>query len=58
MNMSLHLNLTHGMWRWTIIADGVAFQGSSESYRTQGEAQRGGREALARYRAILASYSA
>jgi hypothetical protein len=55
MKMSIHLTFTRNLWCWSIIADGVAFQGSSEGFATSTEAQQRGREALARYRGLMAS---
>jgi len=55
MKMSIHLTFTRGLWCWSIIADGVAFKGGAEGFKTSAEAQAGAREAMARYRSVMAS---
>lgn len=55
MNMSIHLTFTRGLWHWSIIVDGVAFQGCANGFPTASQAKAGAREALTRYRSIRAS---
>jgi hypothetical protein len=55
---SIHLTSTRGLWYWSITIDGVAYQGTREAYKSATEAQSHAREALGRYRSLLASMAA